>query len=112
MASVFTPAGGVHAGDDQRLAKGLHAHRLVVGLQLPKQADVLRVVDGEFGFVSLPAVALLIEAAGWPLRSLVLTGPRRRVAQKRYTLDEQHKRKQLHAGNTTNKETRCQSDRP
>ena len=65
----FDAAGRLHAGNNERLAKRLHPHRLVIGLQLPKQPDVLGVVDGEFGFVSLPRVALLVEAAGWPLRS-------------------------------------------
>ncbi len=62
----FGAARRIHAGDNDRLAKRLHPHRLVVGLQLPKQADVLGVVDGDFGFVPLPTVALLVETASRP----------------------------------------------
>ena len=69
MASVLTPASRIHAGHDERLAERLHPHRLVIGLQLPKQADVLGVIDGNSGFVSLPPVALVVETAGWPLGS-------------------------------------------
>ena len=65
----FDPTGRIHAGHDDRFAERLHPHRLVIGLQLPKQADVLGVVDGNFAFVSLPPVALVVETASWPFGS-------------------------------------------
>ena len=110
----FGPAGRIHASHDERLAKRLHPHRLVISLQLPKQADVLGVVDGNFAFVSLPPVALLVETASRPFRSAggLGVGLKRDRGQPGSCQTEAnvcHKRKHLHAGNNINKETMCQN---
>ena len=76
-------AGGrLDAGNNKGLAERLHPHGLVIGLQLPEQLDILGVIDGKFGFASLPGVALLVETAGWPLLSPRWIDPEPRAAPK------------------------------